>query len=563
RLQADERDHERARSGGRLGDGKEVGELAIGHPAVLDDGLPPHLREDGVPSAEGDERERPEERDDAEKRREAHARSSRAAVRACGQNQAIAIGASPATTHGIRQWRTCTAANAAAASSAASGRRANGLASLAPIAIAMPAATATAPRSADWSAGSSWSWKYATPSATRIANGTTVRPATAASAPRPPAKRVPRCAARFTWLAPGRRRASASPARKSSIVTQRFRSTTSRCVQSARPPPKLESAMRAKVQKISAGPGGGAGGSSAGRGSPPGARSLMLEVGIVRQLAGLVRVDGERVRRFPVLGVVPVVLEDLGEALDAPVIGHENAELASEVERASVDVHRADERLAAVDHDQLRVQLGVLLAPHLRAEALQDAKRREGVRNVPGADAVLAAAEDPDVDAPVLRLGEAVEDRRVDVLGMLDVEPVAGGVDELGHQRARVRGAPGEAGSVVGLEVLAPPVGLEAALDLVDVERVVRDDPVVARLREVLLGEVEGRDDRALRVDDDRLLVRDREAGVRPGDRDARALEPSERLVVGAVARRAVRVQHDLDRDPALVRAHDLPEQRR
>ena len=51
-------------------------------------------------------------------------------------------------------------------------------------------------------------------------------------------------------------------------------------------------------------------------------------------------------------------------------------------------------RALAVDDQQLGVQLEVLLAADLDAEALEQAQRGERVEDVPLADAVLAAAQE-------------------------------------------------------------------------------------------------------------------------------------------------------------------------
>src|SRR5262249_46645552 len=106
------------------------------------------------------------------------------------------------------------------------------------------------------------------------------------------------------------------------------RSTRTRCAHAESPPPKLASAMTRKASASAAG---------VGRGSA----SLMGEVGIVRQLAHVVGVGREWIRRVPVLALVPVVLEERTQPLDDPRLVDPYAELAAQVEGATIEVHRA------------------------------------------------------------------------------------------------------------------------------------------------------------------------------------------------------------------------------
>src|SRR5262245_27549255 len=178
----------------------------------------------------------------------------------------------------------------------------------------------------------------------------------------------------FTWFGPGISRQSVSALRNSSFSIQRRRSTRTSCAQAERPPPKLASATSRKASASSPSVGSGAG-----------APSLMDEVRIVRQLARVVRGGVERVGRAVVLALVPVVLERRQEALDDGGGVHHDAELTAQVERAAVDVHRAEERTLAVGDQELRVELQVLLPVHLDVAALEDAERGERVGHVPGA----------------------------------------------------------------------------------------------------------------------------------------------------------------------------------
>ena len=64
----------------------------------------------------------------------------------------------------------------------------------------------------------------------------------------------------------------------------------------------------------------------------------------------------------------------------------------------------------------------------------------------------------------------------------------------------------------------ALPVAIEALLDLLDLDRIVGQDPVVASGLEVFFHEVERRQQSALAVHNDGLLMRDEETGIAPLD---------------------------------------------
>src|SRR5262245_13792064 len=233
----------------------------------------------------------------------------------------------------------------------------------------------------------------------------------------------------FTWFGPGSRRQSVSALRNSSWSSHRRRSTSTRWAQADNPPPKLASAMARNAVASAAGVGRGAG-------------SLMKEVGIVRQLAHVVRVERERVGWVPVLRLVPVVLEELAQPLDDGVGLHDDAELAAQVEGAAIEIHRAEERRFAIGEEELGVNLQVLLAAHLDVGAFEDPQRGERVVHVPRAEAMLAPAEHAHAHPSVLRAGEPVDDGGVDELRVLHVERVFRAIDEAGDQAAGVVGTP-------------------------------------------------------------------------------------------------------------------------
>src|SRR4029077_21081693 len=197
-----------------------------------------------------------------------------------------------------------------------------------------------------------------------MAVGTTTRPATAASMPARPPKRVPTYTAMLTWFGPGMSRQSVRALRNSSWSIHRRRSTRTRCAHADSPPPKLASAMTRKASASAAGVGRGPG-------------SLVDEVGVIRELADVVRLGGERVGSGPALRLVPVVLEQLAEALDHGRVVQPHAELATQVEGAAIEVHRAHQSPLAVGEQELRVRFQVLLAVQLDVAALEDAERRE------------------------------------------------------------------------------------------------------------------------------------------------------------------------------------------
>src|SRR5215472_9526168 len=171
-----------------------------------------------------------------------------------------------------------------------------------------------------------------------------MRPPTAASTPRRPPRRAPTYTAMFTWFGPGMSRQRVSALRNSSSATQPRCSTSTRRAQAESPPPKL---ARATVRKASA----------SAAGVARGAGSLMNEVRIVRQLADVVHLGCERVGRLPVLRLVPVVVEQLLEALDDGPRLHDRTQLAPQVEGAAVQVHGAQQRSLAVGDEELGVDL--------------------------------------------------------------------------------------------------------------------------------------------------------------------------------------------------------------
>ncbi len=145
---------------------------------------------------------------------------------------------------------------------------------------------------------------------------------------------------------------------------------------------------------------------------------------------------------------------------------------------------------------------------------------------------MLSTAENVHFDTAISCRREPFENDRIDVFGMLDIQPFGRRVDELRHVITRIGIAPQQAFIVAVGPIAMLPVGVEYFDDLRDVVGVVGDDAVVTGKREVLFHEVEGRDERGFLVDHNRLLVRHVELGIGPLDRDAGALELLIRLVI-------------------------------
>src|ERR1700730_12975145 len=89
---------------------------------------------------------------------------------------------------------------------------------------------------------------------------------------------------------------------------------------------------------------------------------------------------------------------------------------------------------------------------------------------------------------------------------MLDVNPFVRAIDELADEMTGMSRAPRESDIFERMKWFAFPVAIEALLDLLDLDRIVGQDPVVASGLEVLFHEVERRQQSALAVHDDGLL---------------------------------------------------------
>ena len=139
---------------------------------------------------------------------------------------------------------------------------------------------------------------------------------------------------------------------------------------------------------------------------------------------------------------------------------------------------------------------------------------------------------------------------------MLNVKRFVGAIDELADEVAGISRAPRESGISVRMKWFAVPVTVEALLDLLDLGRIVGQHPVVAGGLEVFFHEVERRQQSALAIHDDALLMCDEETGIAPLDFDTGRFHLLEERIVQPFARSLCTVQHDAHPDPFFVESH-------
>jgi hypothetical protein len=146
---------------------------------------------------------------------------------------------------------------------------------------------------------------------------------------------------------------------------------------------------------------------------------------------------------------------------------------------------------------------------------------------------------------------------------MLNVNRFARAVDELADEMTGISRAPRDSGVAVRMKWFAFPVAIEASLHLFDLGRIAGHHPVVAGGLEVLFYQVERRQESALAVHDDGLLVRDQEVGVAPLDLDAGRFHRLEERIVQPFARHLRAVQHDAHPDALLMKGYDRIQEER
>src|SRR5271157_2328508 len=318
------------------------------------------------------------------------------------------------------------------------------------------------------------------------------RPINAAAMPGMPPIFVPTNTAMFTWLAPGMIRHIVMALRNSSSPIQFFSTTSTSRDQAESPPPNEASAMWLNVHASS----------NSETFSRRDSISLMPEVFVVRKVVLVVLAGIDWIRRVIVMRKVPVRIENVPQPGDNVRVGYRDAQFPTQIEGTTVDIHRTKQRPLLVRDQQLRVDPQVLLFVHLDAEAAQRAQRCEGVENVPIADAVPAAAQNVHLDPAISGSREVIENDRVDIFRVLNIQSILGAVDELGHVITRIRVTPEKplVGRACPVEVL--PISVEHLGDLRNVLRIVRDDSIVAGQREVFGAEIEGGDQRGFLVRD-------------------------------------------------------------
>jgi hypothetical protein len=139
---------------------------------------------------------------------------------------------------------------------------------------------------------------------------------------------------------------------------------------------------------------------------------------------------------------------------------------------------------------------------------------------------------------------------------MLNVKCFARAIDQLADELTGISRAPSESGIFERMKWFALPVAIEALLDLLDLDWIVGQDPVVASSLEVFFHEVERRQQSALAVHDNGLLMRDEETGIAPLDFDTGRFHLLEERIVQPFARSLCTVQHDAYPDPFFVEGH-------
>ena len=264
------------------------------------------------------------------------------------------------------------------------------------------------------------------------------------------------------------------------------------------------------------------------------------------------------------LGGFPIRLEDLHQTLDQIGIAEADAELAAFVEALGIDVERAQESTVLVGQDQLRMEVDTMELVDMDPEILEQPESRDPLEDVEVPEGMDRQRRGVDLHIPFhLGADERLDDRRVDILLMLDVERLVGPIDEVDHLLTRASDAPDEVGDCWRDEVLAVPVGLEAARHLADLLGIVGHQTIVAGQSEVLRSPVQRHNEGLLAIHDHRLLMSDRVLRIRLLDVHLRVLEELEGLVIVMLPGEARGVQHHPDLHAALVGRDDRLDQDR
>jgi hypothetical protein len=167
------------------------------------------------------------------------------------------------------------------------------------------------------------------------------------------------------------------------------------------------------------------------------------------------------------------------------------------------------------------MQLDVLQLVDLDAEVLQAAQAADAFDELILLELMRRAGHDVNLDAAGVSADEVLDDGGILIAFVLQPKGVFAGVDELAETLASVADAPDQMRVVAAIELLAVPVGIEAARDLVDFVLMGGDDGVVARLGDVFGLPVERLDEGDGIVDDHRFFVGDVEGGIAVADVNA------------------------------------------
>ena len=161
--------------------------------------------------------------------------------------------------------------------------------------------------------------------------------------------------------------------------------------------------------------------------------------------------------------VGPVFLESLVDATDDVRIVDLDGEFATAVEAAWGQVDGTDDGAGVVGKDQLGVQLDVPQLVDLDAEVLKDAQAADAFDEFFLLEFVRRPGHDLNLYAAGVGADKVLDDRGVLVALVLQPQGVGRAVDELAEALAAVADAPDKMGLVVGVELVALPVGVEAS----------------------------------------------------------------------------------------------------
>src|SRR5712691_5705467 len=131
------------------------------------------------------------------------------------------------------------------------------------------------------------------------------------------------------------------------------------------------------------------------------------------------------------MGMLPVVLGHLVQAIDDVIVVYLDRQLAPVVEAAGGEVDRADDGRHAVGKEELAVELQVFEFVNLDAHVVQDPQPSDALDELFPVQGVRWTRHDVDLYAAARGADEALDDHRVLKPLVLDEERVPGVIDEL------------------------------------------------------------------------------------------------------------------------------------